>query len=76
MKTYYIYDEVEIPQEILKKLEESAIKAQEDFGSRAITLKEAGLYDWINKMSKDDGWELFYLVFPNVILRKQIIEKT
>ena len=74
MKTYYVYDEFMIPQEILDKLEKSALAAQEDFTKQAMTFKEAGLYDWLTEMSKDEGWELFYLVFPRVILKKQIVE--
>lgn len=61
------YKELKLPEEILTKLEKSA-----ESGT-PITLGEAGVFDWLTKLSRDEGWRIVWqgFNFPYVILERE-----
>lgn len=61
------YREVKIPDEIMTKLEKSA-----ETGS-PMTLGEAGVFDWLTKLSASEGWHIVWqgFNFPYVILERE-----
>jgi len=62
------YKEVRIPEEILAKLEKGAEAGQ------PVTLGDAGVFDWLNKQAKDEGWRVVWQVFhfPFVVLEREV----
>jgi hypothetical protein len=62
------YKEVKTPDEILKKID-AALES-----GKPITLGEAGLFDWLNKLSETDGWSVVWQAFnfPMIVLERNI----
>lgn len=61
------YREVKIPDEIMKKLEDAAGEG------KPMTLGEAGVFDWLNKLSASEGWRAVWqgFNFPYIILERE-----
>jgi hypothetical protein len=65
---YVEVKEVKIPEEILAKLEESAKTGE------VLTLGEAGVFEWLTKLSREAGWRPVWqgFNFPYVILEREV----
>ena len=62
------YKEVQIPKEILDKLEEAATKQEH------VTLGDAGVLTWLTETCKDNGWRVVWSTFnfPYVVLEREV----
>ena len=64
---YFEYKEVKIPEEILKKIEDSANN------NTVMTLGQAGVFDWLTLLSKTEGWRVVWqgFTFPYIVLERE-----
>lgn len=72
MKEYMEYKECEIPKDIQSKLEDMAKDP-----NQVATLGGAGVFDWLNKLSKEEGWRPVWHTFgslPFIVLERTIVE--
>jgi hypothetical protein len=65
--SYTEYQEFRAPDTIINKLEEAAASG------KAMTLTEAGFFEWLNKLSKEDGWRVVWQTFNFPIM---VLERT
>ncbi len=72
------FKEVKVPQDLLDKLQQSAIVASQDETgeARPLTLGQAGVFDWLTRLSKEEGWcpvwETYQ--FPYIVLQREIAD--
>jgi hypothetical protein len=65
------YKELKAPEEILTRLTEMQ---NEEGRSEPATLGEAGFFDWVNKLSQDEGWSIVWQAFnfPYLVLEREV----
>ncbi len=70
--TYMEYREVRVPTEIEAKLEELS---QAEGLQTPPTLGAAGFFEWVTKMSREEGWSVVWqgFHFPYVVLEREVI---
>lgn len=68
------YQEVQIPEDILKRLENAATSAAEDSRQQPMTFGEAGVFDWLNTQA-EDGWRVVWQAFnfPFIVFEREIV---
>lgn len=61
------YKEVMIPKELTEKLDEASLSGA------PITLGQAGVFDWLSKLSKDEGWRVVWqaTMLPYFVLERE-----
>jgi hypothetical protein len=70
---YVEYKECQVPNDILDKLEQSALDANQGLRKKPMTFGEAGVFDWLNDLSKKEGWRVVWQIsnFPYIILERE-----
>jgi len=65
---YMEYKEFEIPDEVKTRLEKLAEIGQATYGA-------AGLFDWLTKLSQEEGWRVAWPTFnfPYVVLEREVV---
>lgn len=68
---YMEYQEVQVPEEIQAKLEK--LREAQDLANPPI-LGAVGFFDWVNKMSKEEGWSVVWqgFNFPYLVLERKV----
>lgn len=68
--TYTEYKEIEVPSEIQQKLQELQENATPESPA---TLGAAGLFDWLTKLSREEGWRPVWqgFHFPFIVLERE-----
>lgn len=71
MRTYMETKEVKLPEEVAARLEELA---QAGDPNNPPTLGEAGFFDWLNDLSKNEGWRAVWSCFnfPFLVLEREV----
>ena len=69
---YMEYSEVQVPKEILARLEKLSQEATPDTPA---TLGAAGVFEWMTEQSRKDGWRVVWqgFNFPFVIFEREVI---
>jgi hypothetical protein len=72
--SYTEYKEVEVPKEVQEKLMQLQQLSSPD---QPATLSASGFFDWLNKLSKDEGWTAVWqgFNFPYIVLERQVAEE-
>lgn len=67
--TYMEYEEVKVPDNIVAKIEEAREKGE------VMTLGDAGVFEWLNKLSREDGWRVVWqgFNFPYLVLEREVV---
>lgn len=71
MKTYMEYREVKLPETIAQRLDELA---QMGDATNPPTLGAAGFFDWLNELSRIEGWRVVWQCFhfPFLVLEREV----
>jgi hypothetical protein len=71
MNKYMEYAEIKIPDEILNRLDKSASIGQ------PMTYGEAGLFEWLTKLSKEGGWRSVWQAykFPYIVVEREVAKE-
>lgn len=70
---YMEYQEFEVPAEIQTKLEEMA---QNPTGPQGpATLGKAGMFEWMNELSRTEGWSAVWQAFqfPFIVMQREVV---
>lgn len=69
---YMEYKEVQVPEDVQQKLTE--LQESQDANTTP-TLGAAGFFDWLNAISRDDGWHAVWqgFNFPYLVLEREVI---
>lgn len=72
-KRYTEYKETQVPVEVVNKFNE-LVEAQDP--NNPPTFGAAGLFDWLNKMSREEGWCVVWqgFNFPFIVLERDVEE--
>ena len=73
MNSYMEYKEFEVPEEVQNRLEKLAEMGSADPQTRP-TLANAGFFEWLNKLSREEGWRVVWnaFQFPYVVLEREV----
>lgn len=71
--SYMEYKEFRIPADMQSKIDSIS---SEDRGMTEV-ISEAGVFDWINKLSREEGWRPVWQTFqiPFLVMEREIIEE-
>lgn len=73
--TYMEYKEVEVPEEVRKRVSELVKDGQDVAGA---LLSNSGFLDWLNKLTRRSGWRAVWstLRFPvSIVLEREVERK-
>lgn len=73
-KTFVEVREFQVPDEIQEKLSQMSEQAQA--GGPPVTLTAGGVFDWMNQLSRDEGWRPVWSTFqyPFIVMEREVTE--
>lgn len=74
MTKHMEYKEVKVPEEVAQRLEEMASKGDAE---NPPTLGAAGFFDWLNELSRTEGWRAVWqgFNFPYIVLEREVVSE-
>lgn len=71
---YMEYKEVKAPDEVQARLEKMRESGDP---SNPATLGNAGFFEWLTKLSREEGWRAIWASFgfPYIVLEREVVEE-